>query len=39
MYPMFNFTTVTSLITLGADKVMGGDLSTIDHYAVQVSGQ
>jgi hypothetical protein len=26
-------------ITVGTDKVMGGDLSIIDHYAVQVSGQ
>jgi uncharacterized protein (TIGR02588 family) len=26
-------------ITIGTDKVMGGDLSIIDHYAVQVSGQ
>jgi uncharacterized protein (TIGR02588 family) len=26
-------------ITVGTDKVMGGDLGIIDHYAVQVSGQ
>ena len=26
-------------ITVGTDKVMGGDLSIIDYYAVQVSGQ
>ena len=26
-------------VTVGTDKVMGGDLSIIDHYAVQVSGQ
>ena len=25
-------------ITVGTDKVMGGDLSIIDHYAVQASG-
>jgi hypothetical protein len=24
-------------ITVGTDKVMGGDLSIIDHYAVQAS--
>ena len=24
-------------ILVGTDKVMGGDLSTIDHYAVQAS--
>ena len=26
-------------ITVGTDKVMGGDLSINGHYAVQVSGQ
>ena len=25
-------------VTVGTDKVMGGDLSIIDHYAVQASG-
>jgi hypothetical protein len=26
-------------VTVGTDKVMGGDLNIIDHYSVQVNGQ